>query len=358
MKLAKKLLMLVPYSIDAMNNAPRVRAFNMYNALKEEMPTVLIQGGKWERMVAEVKQILKKEDIGYVYIEAMASDLSLFDRIFLNYLRRRHILLFPFIRDLYWRFPGSLEATEPKSKLAALKKMARGKLHLYDEKELDYYLKNAAALLFPDMLMADTVDFPDKYALPPAGDASRCLNPEIPENRNVTFIGGISPAMGIDILMNAMAIVVKECPDAHCTIIGRGDEEIIDRWKDRGYATFLANKTYKEIPDILASTYTTVIPRPRITHNNITIPLKLFDYMSCGRPIIATHCTAMANFIRENEIGIITEDNTESLARGIIELLTNRDLAVRCGRNALSAVKNKHSWKHRARELIRIMEMY
>jgi len=355
----RKLLMLVPYAIEAMNNAPMVRAYNMYNALKEQMPTILVHGGKYERMLAEAKEIFRKQDIGYVYIEAMASDLTLFDRILLDQLRRRGALLFPFIRDLYWRFRGTLKAKESKVRLAALKKTAREKLHLYHERELKYYLESATALLFPDLLVADTIDFPHKYALPPAGDASRCLNPEIPQNRNVTFVGGISSKEAeIDILMEAMAIVVKKRADAHCTIVGYGDEEIVDRWKDKDYVTFLTNKTYKDIPRILSDTYATVIPSPRSTYNDFAMPLKLFDYMSCGRPIIATNCTAMAGFIEGNEIGITTDDNPESFAQGILELLDNRDLARKYGTNALSAVKDKHSWKHRAEELMIIMHNY
>lgn len=355
---ARKLLMLVPYPIEALNNAPMVRAYNMYHALKEEMTTILIQGSKWQTILPEVKQILKKEDIGYVYIEAMASDLTLLDRLLLDHLRKKGALLFPFIRDLYWRFPGTLEPRESNSKIVTLKKIARGKLRLYGERELNYYLKNATALLFPSLLAADTIDFPEKYALPPAGDASRCLKPEIPKNKNITFVGGISPKMGIDILMKAMAIVVKECPEAHCTIVGHGNEEIINRWKSEKYVIFLTDKTYKDMPQILSDTYAVVIPCPRIPHNDFAMPLKLFDYMSFGRPIIATNCTAMANFIKENDIGVITDDNPESLAKGIIELLSNRDSAIKYGRNAFSAVKNKHSWKHRARQLTEIMQKY
>ena len=354
----KKLLMLVPYSIDVMNSAPAVRAYNMYNALKEEMPATLICGSKWERALLELRQAFKREPVAYVYIEAMGSDLTLCDHLFLNCLKRRGVLLFPFIRDLYWRFPGMVNRKYSSSKVAAFKRSVRAHIRLYDEKELKYYLRNATALLFPSLLMADTIDFPKKYALPPGGDASRCLNPELPQNKNITFVGGISPKMGIDILMEAMAIVVKECPEAHCTIVGHGDEEIINRWKDKKYVTFLTNKIHKDIPEILSNAYAVAIPRPGIPHNNFAMPLKLFDYMSCARPIIATNCTAMANFITENDIGIITNDNPESLAKGILKLLNSRDLAIKYGRNALSAIQNKHSWKHSARALIEIMQKY
>ena len=364
-----KLLMFVPYSIGRMDNAPKIRAYNMYHALKDIVDVTLvsrpipdqgilkslgskIKGVNWicstyGQMLSEIIQLIQKKEINCVYIEALASKLRNFDYIFLNALKKKNIPIFPFIRDLYWKYPGTLKQNKRTDKWFK-----------YCQREYEWYINNATALLFPSRIMADTVDFPDKYVLPPAGDVSRCLNQEIPENKNITFVGGISPKMGVDILMEAMEIVVKEHPDAYCTIAGHGDKEIINKWKNKNYVTFLTDKTYKDIPDILSNTYATVIPRPRIPHNDFAMPLKLFDYMSSGRPIIATNCTAQANFIKENDIGIVTDDSPESLAEGILKLLDNRNLAERYGKNAFFAIKNKHSWMHRAKELIRIVEKY
>ena len=351
-----KLLMFVPYSINSMDNAPKIRAYNMYHALKDIIDVTFVSRptlghipviSKYGQIVSEIFQLIKNDKIDYVYIEALASRLRNFDYIFLNALKKKNIPIFPFIRDLYWKYPETLKQNKQTDKWFR-------DCH----REYHWYLKNATALLFPSKIMADTVDFSDKYALPPAGDVSRCLNQEIPENKNIIFVGGISPKMGVDVLMKAMEIVVEDQSDTHCTIVGHGDKEIINKWKNKNYVTFLTDKTYKDIPDILSNTYATVIPRPRIPHNDFAMPLKLFDYMSSGRPIIATNCTAQANFIKENDIGIITDDNPESLAEGILRLIENRDLVVRYGRNAFLAIENMHSWKHRARELVRIMEKY
>lgn len=356
MKRDNKLLMLVPYGIEAMNNAPRVRAYNMYNALKKEIPTILIHGSKWKRLSLELKYILKNEPVSLVYIEAMASDLTLFDHLFLNYLLKRQAMLFPFIRDLYWRYPGTLDEHKPKRGISVLLRLLRSQLHLFDEKELSYYLRNATALLFPSSIMADTVNFPEKFLLPPAGDASRCLNPELPENKNIVYLGAATTRMGIYILMKAMAIVAEEYPDAHCIVIGQADRTIVDEWKDKTYVTFITDKTYKEIPIILSRAYVAVIPLAKIPYNELAVPVKLLDYMSCGRPVVATNCIAMTNFIKENNAGLITDDNPASFAKGILTLLDDRELATKYGKGALSAVVNKHSWDHRARELIDIME--
>ena len=363
-----KLLMFVPYSINRMDSAPSIRAYNLYLALKDiaDVNVTLVSPPIWDsnafksmsfkikgwdflfsiygRMLSEMIHWIKKKKIDYVYIESLATSLYRFDYIFLNALKKKDIPIFPYIRDLYWKYEGTLKLEK--------------KWFEYSQREYDWYLKNATALLFPSKLMSDTIEFPEKYVLPPAGDASRCLNREISDNKNITFISGISPGIGIEILMKAMGIVINEYPDAHCTIVGRGDQEIIDKWENKDYVTFITDKTYKDIPDILSNTYATIIPHPRTPYNDFAMSFKIFDYMSSGRPIVATNCTEQAKFIKENDVGIITDDNPDSLAEGVLKLIENRDLAMRYGKNAFLAVKNKHSWEHRAKELIKIMEKY
>lgn len=336
--------MLAPYSIGKINSGPRVRAYCMYNALKEEMPTIFISGHMHRRIFPQIKQIFRRNHIDYVYIEALASFMTRFDYIFLDNLKKKGARIFPFVNDLYWKFPSTL------------KRSITTKIwYRYCEREMNWYLKNATALVFVSKTMDDVIDFSEKYTLLHAGDASRCLNQELPKNKNITFVGGIFPKTGVDILMRAMEIVTKEHTDACCTVVGYGDQELISPWKGKEYVSFITG-TYKDLPGILSQAYILVIPWPRIPYNDLTIPLKLFDYMSFGRPIVAKNCKETANFIKENEIGVITEDNPESLAQGILKLLDNRDLAIEYGKNAILAIKNKHSWNHRAKELIRIME--
>jgi len=379
----KKILMLVPYSIREMDGAPRVRAYNMYHALADITTTTLIfeeflykpslpryiwtlrgdphfnsvrsQIGIWGwllsthgRMLPELLQLIKKDQIRCIYIEALASSLLKFDYMFLNIFTRKNIPVFPYIRDLYWKYPKTLKLPSRDTKIR-FKRM---------EEEMNWYLENATALFFPTKTMAEAFDFPEKYLLPPAGDLSRCLSPELPQNKNIVFVGGFSYEK-IGILLDAMEYVVKEHPDAHCTIVGyTQDFDIINKWEHKKWLHFTTG-TYWDLPRIMSDAYLTTLPWSTIPpHNNITIPYKLFDYMSFGRPIVATNCKETAKFIRENGVGIVTDGTPQGFAEGIIKLLDDRELAKKIGQNAFSLIKKRHSWKHRARELIEIMEKY
>ena len=360
----KKILVLIPYSFATMENAPKVRAYNMYNALKSVADPIFVIGTPsglinlirenksgiplpklQSRLIPELEYIIKKQPIDYVYIESLAASLFSFDYFFLNCIKKRGIPIFPFIRDLYWKYKGTLQESW------------RQKIWFkHCDKELAWYQENATGLLFPSQYMANSINFRKKDVLSPAGDPSRCLNPYLPDNENITFVGGISKKMGVEILANAMKYVVKEYPHSRCNIVGNGDSETIKRLKGLDFINFLPDKNYFDIPEILAQSYITVIPHPNIPHNDFAIPVKLFDYMSSGRPVVSTDCPSMTDFIKENDIGIITTDNPKNLAEGIIYLLDNPDVAQKYGNNALCAIKEKHSWQHRARTLINIMD--
>lgn len=317
--------------------------FNLIKKNKSDIPLPKLHS----RLISELQFLMNEQTLDYVYIESLAASLFSFDYLFLNRIKEKGIPIFPFIRDLYWKYKGTLK--ESWNQKIWFK---------YCDKELKWYQKNATGLLFPSQDMADKINFNNKYILPPAGDPTRCLNHTLPDNHVVTFVGGISKKMGIDILAKSMKYVIKEYPNSYCNIVGEGDQELINQLKGLHFLKFLFGRDYFDIPIILNQSYLTVIPRPIIPHNDFAIPVKLFDYMSSGRPIVATNCLSMSHFIQENNIGIISTDNPKDFAEKIIYLFDNPDLAQKYGNNAYRAIKEKHSWQHRATSLINIMEKY
>ncbi len=343
----KKLLVLAPYSVLKMDNAPKVRAYNMYKALKAEICTEFISGGTVRRAFQEINFLLRSKQVDYVYVEAMASKLNRFDYYLLEVLKSKGALIFPFIRDLYWKHPETLEINDDVKRW----------FHVC-ETEMKWYLKNACALFFPSNAMAETIDFPNKDELPPGGDASRCLQSDLPKNKNIIFVGKISKKAGVETLLKAMRYVIMEQSDAHCTIVGSGNQTLIDKWKLKNWVTFTKG-IYWDMPRLMSEAYVATIPWVTyLEHNNLTMPLKLFDYLSFGRPVVVTDCKTMANFIQNNKVGIVTDDSPQEFAKGLLKILNNNRKAEKLGRNAISVVRNGHSWKDRAQELLALMRKY
>ncbi|MEO1802302.1 MAG: glycosyltransferase [Cyanobacteria bacterium J06629_2] len=79
-----------------------------------------------------------------------------------------------------------------------------------------------------------------------------------------------------------------------------------------------------------------------------TSPLKLFEYMSVRRPIVASALNNIMTVLRDRENALLAKpDDPRSFQQAIAELLANPDLAQAIGDRALTEVK-QYTWDSRA----------
>jgi len=143
------------------------------------------------------------------------------------------------------------------------------------------------------------------------------------ENKNfiVTYVGGFHKYQGIDILIRAGKLLQEE--DIKFRIIGfqRGDlhikrgikqnlgkkAEVIDRLPRRDLVSYL-NKS-----DVL------IIPRPSYPSLEFSFATKFVEYISIGKPIIATRVSQIAKLVEEYNCGLVCDPTAESLADAIVK---------------------------------------
>jgi glycosyltransferase involved in cell wall biosynthesis len=96
-----------------------------------------------------------------------------------------------------------------------------------------------------------------------------------------------------------------------------------------------------------------VIPRPITEYTNFVIPIKLWDYLSYGKPVVATAATETARILETSGAGLTTPDTAEGLAEGLLKLLLDQDLARRLAANARAfACSPDSTWDARAGTVI------
>ena len=85
------------------------------------------------------------------------------------------------------------------------------------------------------------------------------------------------------------------------------------------------------------------------------MPLKLFEYMAAGVPILATDLPSIREVLRHGENAwLIPPGDPKALAEGIRHLLENPELARRLAERARGDVQ-KYTWKHRAETILRLV---
>ena len=80
----------------------------------------------------------------------------------------------------------------------------------------------------------------------------------------------------------------------------------------------------------------------RYTYNP---PLKTYEYLACGLPCVATETISNRRIIQNGKNGILVSDTPTGVAKGIITLLTDKQIQNELRKCAPSSVKT-HSFQN------------
>jgi glycosyltransferase involved in cell wall biosynthesis len=161
----------------------------------------------------------------------------------------------------------------------------------------------------------------------------------------VLYAGTFESYQGLPELMAAIPHVLAEVPEASFVLVGATESGGTS--VERGHAALVRagslrvvkRQPRERIPAYLA--LADVVVSPRAYGDNL--PLKVFDYMAAGKPIVATDIAAHRSVLNE-ERALLTGGWSPDLARGIVLLLRDRELATRLGTAAQAYSKERFGW--------------
>ncbi|MGO4572015.1 glycosyltransferase family 4 protein [Microvirga sp. 2TAF3] len=125
------------------------------------------------------------------------------------------------------------------------------------------------------------------------------------------------------------------------------------------YVTWLDRVPQQELPALIRGAVAALVPSvdpSGITAHGIT-PLKLFEMLACGRPVIVSDFKGMADLVRGGGCGlVIPSGEPEALARAVAELAARPARAQAMGEAGARLIAAEHSWDARAAETARVIE--
>jgi glycosyltransferase involved in cell wall biosynthesis len=76
-----------------------------------------------------------------------------------------------------------------------------------------------------------------------------------------------------------------------------------------------------------------------------TSPVKVFDYLACGRPVVASAIPSMTElFSRANGVVLVQPDQIDALAEAVLDLLADPEEARRLGCEGRVFVEQRFGW--------------
>lgn len=184
--------------------------------------------------------------------------------------------------------------------------------------------------------------------LDPSTEAARVLE-QHKDKFKVVYAGAHGPANGLDVVIEAAAVLVKRAAAVHFVLIGDGPEKQALREKARQLGctniTFLEPVPKTSMPAVLQQADLLLqCIRPIEVLKYGGSPNKVNDYLASGRPIIMSVATAN-DVVTEVQAGLtVPPGDAEALADGILQLLhMSNDERERLGANGRAYVEKYHS---------------
>jgi len=165
----------------------------------------------------------------------------------------------------------------------------------------------------------------------------------------VLYMGRISRIRGLDSLVRALPGIVKKS-EMKLVLVGEGEEKqrLIALSKILGvdkYVLFVDEVDHDAIVRYACLADVAVGPLIALPVTVGTLPIKVLEYMACGKPVVACHDGASKSLVVDGYNGLlISSGNVRELRSAVVRLLKDNAFAEKLGENARLHVERFHDW--------------
>ena len=180
----------------------------------------------------------------------------------------------------------------------------------------------------------------------------------------IIYVGGMSEERGILELIKAVHKVSRTYPLVKLLLLGNfGTQDFEKRCIEYVRSNdltesveFLGFVPHKDVPGyIRVVDVGTVLHHPTTRFMKSAYPIKLFEYMICGKPVIASNLPAMGKIVKEAECGVLVNPtDIDEIAEAIIYLIKHQEEEKKMGENGRRAVEEKYNWDKMEEKLLKL----
>jgi glycosyltransferase involved in cell wall biosynthesis len=177
----------------------------------------------------------------------------------------------------------------------------------------------------------------------------------------VVYHGTVTPPYGVNLLVEAFAMLAADVPDARLEIYGDGDavpeiRTLIERLavSDR-VAVSARYLPHAEVLERIQRASVGVIPNLLVRFNRLALSTKLFEYVALGIPVVCADLGAIREHFSDSEVLFFEAGGAEALASALLE--TWRDPAAAAARSQAALRRYEgYRWPAQARRYAEVLE--
>ncbi len=175
----------------------------------------------------------------------------------------------------------------------------------------------------------------------------------------VLFSGHLEEWAGIKLVYDLAKHLDAEHPDSIILLVGQGDivNEIFGNLVRNNLGHMLAHaglQPFDEMPKFTAASDIALCLFPDTPVAHAASPLKLFEYLSAGRAVVATAVAGTLEILTEGGGILVPPDNSDIICNVVLDLCNNPEKRKELGEKARELVKEKYTWQRLSEKLFNV----
>ena len=170
------------------------------------------------------------------------------------------------------------------------------------------------------------------------------------------FHGTIFERHGVDTAVEAIAALKDEIPGIEFRVFGEGDyvQEFLQHIEDhriQDIVKYHGLVSWEQISKEINSIDVGIIPNKKSPFTDINFPVRIFEYLSMGKPVIAPMTKGVLDYFDEDSIFFFEPGNAKSLCDAIRQVYLNNEKNREVIRKGMS-IYERHRWELQRRQFI------
>ncbi len=165
----------------------------------------------------------------------------------------------------------------------------------------------------------------------------------------ILYSGHIESWAGLEVVETLTRRLASEFPEALLLLVGAGEsiDQLIADVEKSGCTNqfrYAGIKPFSEMPRIVSAIDIALCIFPDSLVSHAASPLKLFEYMGCGKAIVATSVTGTMEALTQEAGVLVKPGDVDEICDKVIELCKNPEQRREIGHKARELVMRKFSW--------------
>lgn len=183
-----------------------------------------------------------------------------------------------------------------------------------------------------------------------------------PGKTYVVFVGSLKKWHGVENAISVVEKLVQDHENIRLLVLGDGPEKgylrsvVVKKGLEENVA-FVGKVKYDRVPLYIgmATACLALFDRERNDRTGLS-PLKIFEYMACGRPVVTTDVGNLKGIIGRHNCGFIVKaGDINAMSQAVMSLVKNSELAKELGDNGREAAVRYYSWHAISEKLLNII---